>query len=61
MTRFAYTSYKKILIQLRSYLRGLPYDDIIFLTNSKIIEDSVIDLCPPIDKLYEKYGKNYFA
>lgn len=59
MCRFAYTSYNKILIQLRSYLRGLPYDEVVFLTDSKVVEDTVIDLCPPIDKLANKYDKIY--
>ena len=33
--KFAYTSYKKILIQLKSFLRGLSYDDTIFLSDVK--------------------------
>lgn len=59
MCRFAYTSYKKILIQLRSYLRGLQYDEVTFLTDCKVIEDSIIDLCPPIDGLLDKYHKTF--
>ena len=52
MCRFAYTSYQKILTQLKSYLRGMTYDESILLSDLKIIDDIVTDLCPP-DKWYE--------
>ena len=54
--KFAYTSYKKILIQLKSFLRGLPYDGTIFLSDVKILDDIVIDTCPTIDKYLGKYN-----
>ena len=57
--RFAYTSYKKILTQLRSYLRGLPYDDATFLSELKTLDGIVTDLCPPISGKYDKYDKIY--
>jgi len=57
--RFAYTSYKKILTQLRSYLRGLPYDDATFLSDVKVLDDIVTDLCPPVTGKYDKYDKTY--
>ena len=37
--KFAYNSYKKILIQLKSFLRGLPYDGTILLSDVKIFCD----------------------
>ena len=54
--KFAYTSYKKILIQLKSFLRGLPYDGTIFLSDVKMLDDIIIDTCPTIDKYLEKYN-----
>ena len=53
---FAYTSYQKILIQLKSFLRGLPYDENIFLSDVKILDDIIIDQCPSIDELFDKYN-----
>ena len=58
--RFAYTSYEKILVQLKSFLRGLPYDENIFLSDIKIIDDIVIDQCPSIDKYFDKYNYSTF-
>lgn len=42
---FAFTSYGKILTQIRSYLRGLPHDETMFL--SYVIDD-ITDICLPI-------------
>ena len=57
--KFAYTSYKKILIQLKSFLRGLPYDGTIFLSDVKMLDDIVIDTCPTIDKYLDKYDRKF--
>ena len=57
--RFAYTTYEKILVQLKSYLRGLQYDENIFLSDIKIIDDIVIDQCPSIDKYFDKYTNTF--
>ena len=56
--KFAYTNYKKILIQLKSFLRELSYDTI-FLSDVKILDDIVIDTCPTIDKYLKKYNSKF--
>ena len=55
--RFAYTSYERVLIQLKSFLRGLQYDESNFLTDLKILDDIIIDQCPSVDKYFDKYSK----
>ena len=57
--RFAYTAYEKILVQLKSFLRGLPYDENVFLSDIKTIDDIVIDQCPSVDKYFEKYNSKF--
>ena len=57
--RFAYTTYEKITVQLKSFLRGLPYDNVIFLSDVKILDDIVIDQCPSIDKYLSKYDSKF--
>ena len=39
--RFGYTSYNKILIQSRTYFRGIPYEEKVFLTDTKVLNDIV--------------------
>ena len=55
--KFAYMSYEKVLVQLKSFLRGLDYDEKVFLSDVKVIDDIIIDSCPSIDKYSEKYSK----
>ena len=55
--RFAFTSYERVLVQLKSFLRGLPYDENMFLSDLKILDDIIIDSCPSVDKYFEKYSK----
>ena len=59
--RLAYTTYEKILVQLKSFLRGMDYDMKVFLSDVKIIDEMVIDQCPLVDDLFEKYDKRYNA
>ena len=59
--RLAYTSYEKILVQLKSFLRGLEYDMKVFLSDIKVIDDMVIDQCPSADDFLKKYDKKFNA
>ena len=59
LCKFAYVSYEKILVQLRSFLRGLPYNNNLFLSDIKVLDDIVIDQCPSIDKYFEKYNLKF--
>ena len=60
-TKFAYTSYEKILMELRSYLRGKPYDNLTFLNEVKHIDALITDLCPIFQStaIVKKYEKLY--
>ena len=55
--KFAFTSYERVLVQLKSFLRGLLYDESNFLSDLKVIDDIIIDQCPSIEKYFDKYDK----
>lgn len=58
--KFAYTSYDKILVQLRNYLRGTLYDETVFLSDVKVLDDICVDLCPPLSNaVVKKYENKY--
>ena len=57
--KFAYTSYEKVLTQIRSSLRGIPSDEKIFMSEVRFLDDVVTDSCPPIDSLLAKYESKY--
>ena len=55
MCRYAYTSYQKVLNQLKSYLRGDLHDKNELIHELNILDNNVADLCPPVDHWKEKY------
>jgi len=57
MSKFAFTTYAKILTDLRSFMRGLAYDEKEFLDYVKILDEIIIDMCPLTDKFEKKYNK----
>ena len=59
--RFAYTSYNKILIQLRTHFRGIPYDEKVFLTDTKILDDIVTEVCPTVNGMSKKFYDSLFT
>ena len=46
MCKFAY---EKFLTDIRSFLRGIPFDDKQFLVCIKIVDEIIIDICPLYD------------
>ena len=57
MCRFAYTTYDKTLIELRTYVRGLPMDELEgFLIKMQTFDDIITDFTPPVsDKYVQEY------
>lgn len=54
MCKYAYTTYEKVLSNLRSCLRGKPFDKEVFISEVKLIDETVTDLCPSIESCIEK-------
>ena len=60
-TKLAYTTYEKVLIELRSSLRGDDWNKQEFIDRIKILDEIVIDQCPSYsDKFVEQYNKKWF-
>ena len=51
MCQFAYTTYAKALIELRTYARGIPFDGLEgFLIKMQTLDDTIVDFTPPLPK-----------
>ena len=62
MSKFAHTTYEKVLVDLRSCLRGKQFDHDSFVSDIRLIDDMIIDLCPTISNRVEKrYEKKFNA
>ena len=57
LTRYAYTSFVKVLHTLKSHLRGEPFCEETLVHDLRILDDNITDLCPAID--FDKYLKKY--
>ena len=59
-TKLAYTTYEKVLIELRSALRGDEWNKQEFIDRIKIIDEIIIDQCPSYsDKFVVQYHKKF--
>ena len=55
--QFAYTTYAKILTELRTYLRSIPFEDF-FLIKMQTFDDTVSEFSPAIsDRCTQKYHR----
>ena len=58
MTKIAFTTYEKVLVELRSALRGDEFDKNLFIDKMKVIDEMIIDQTPLADKFTKKLIKN---
>ena len=59
MTRIAFTTYEKVLVELRSALRGDDWNKQDFVNRMKLIDDMIIDQTPEADRFVIKYEKKF--
>ena len=59
MSRIAFTTYEKVLVELRSVLRGDDWDKQEFINRMKLIDEMIIDQTPNPDKFEIKDYKKY--
>ena len=59
MSQIAFTTYEKVLVELRSALRGDEFNKQEFIDKMKLIDEMIIDQSPIADKFSKKYNKKY--
>ena len=59
MTRIAYTTYEKILVELRAALRGDEWNKEEFVDRMKLIDEMIIDQSPVADRFESKYKEKF--
>ena len=59
MTQIAFTTYQKVLVELRSALRGDEFNKQEFIDRMKLIDDMIIDQTPLADRFSKKYERKY--
>ena len=59
MSQIAYLTYEKVLVELRSALRGDDFDKKEFIDRMKIIDEMIIDQTPLADRFSKSYSKEF--
>ena len=59
MTQIAFTTYDKVLVELRSALRGDSFNKQEFIDRMKLIDEMIIDQTPLADRFVKKYNKKF--
>ena len=59
MLKRAFTSYEKVLVELRSAMRGDEFNRDQFIDKMKVIDEMIIDQTPLADKYIKKYNSKY--
>ena len=59
MTRIAFTNYEKVLVELRSALRGDDFNKEEFVDRMKLVDEMIIDQTPIADRFVSRYEKKF--
>ena len=61
MSQIAFTTYEKVLVKLRSALRGDEFNKQEFIDRMKLIDEMIIDQTPIADRFVKRYNKQWVA
>ena len=61
MSKFAYTSYDKILVRLRSSLRGATFDKDGFMKEVTVLDETIVDFAPLVTRFEKQYAKKFLS
>ena len=59
MSNIAFTTYEKVLVELRAALRGDKFDKQEFIVRMKLIDEMIIDQTPIEDRFASRYNKKF--
>ena len=60
MSKIAFTTYEKVLVELRAALRGDEWDKEEFVNRMKLVDEMIIDQTPIADRFASRYNKKWF-
>ena len=59
MSRIAFTTYEKVLVELRAALRGDEWNKQEFVDRMKLVDEMIIDQTPIVDRCASRYSKKF--
>ena len=59
MSRIAFTTYEKVLVELRAALRGDEFNKQELIERMKLVDEMIIDQTPIADRFVSRYNKKF--
>ena len=59
MSKYAFTTYEKVLLDLRTALRGGAFNKGDFIKELNILDDTIVDFSPLVTKFEKEYAKQF--
>ena len=59
MSRIAFTTYEKVLVELRAALRGDEWNKEEFVDRMKLVDEMIIDQTPIADRFASRYNNKF--
>ena len=59
MSQIAFTTYDKVLVELRAALRGDSFNKQEFIDRMKLVDEMIIDQTPLADRFAKKYNGKF--
>ena len=61
MAKFAYTTYHKVLVGLRTSLRGGTFDKDDFLKEMTVLDETIVDFAPLVIRFEKQFAKKFLS
>ena len=61
LSKFCYTTYSKVLVELRTSLRGGTFDKDDFLKEMTVLDETVIDFASLVTRFEKQYAKKFLS
>ena len=61
MNKFAYSIYEKVLLDLRTSLRGGTFNKDYFLKELNVLDDTIVDFAPLVTRFEKQYAKQFLS
>lgn len=59
MSKYAFTTYQKVLLDLRTALRGGSFNKDDFIKKLNILDDTIVEFTPLVTKFEKQYAKKF--
>ena len=59
LSKFCYTTYSKVLVELRTSLRGATFNKDDFLMEMTVLDETIIDFAPLVTRFEKQYAKKF--